>query len=136
MIYYHGSNLAQALIDLFPNIGLDKSKLLAKCMIIIVFIISLIMLCLLDAGVWRDPKNRRAFFINYAEEHKFDPLIPKNWYLHPRDKIRNAQVTFFINFNFIFILMSVYLNFGFYYLFASHNSLIITGLHNVILKAI
>eukprot|EP00026_Physarum_polycephalum_P002482 Phypoly_transcript_02489.p1 GENE.Phypoly_transcript_02489~~Phypoly_transcript_02489.p1 ORF type:complete len:757 (+),score=113.72 Phypoly_transcript_02489:481-2751(+) len=33
-----------------------------------------------SANHWKNTSNRRAFFIEYAREHKFDPLVPENWY--------------------------------------------------------
>eukprot|EP00026_Physarum_polycephalum_P001731 Phypoly_transcript_01733.p1 GENE.Phypoly_transcript_01733~~Phypoly_transcript_01733.p1 ORF type:complete len:1003 (+),score=155.23 Phypoly_transcript_01733:421-3009(+) len=67
VVRYHKS-LAQALVDLFPEIGLDKRKFGEQYM-------------------WHDPKNRRKFFENYANASGFDPLEPRNWYSHPKDKI-------------------------------------------------
>jgi len=30
-------------------------------------------------GYWRDVQNWRAFFVEYAKEKSFDPLVPENW---------------------------------------------------------
>jgi hypothetical protein len=29
---------------------------------------------------WKDPKNGRIFFENFAEKQGFDPLVAINWY--------------------------------------------------------
>lgn len=36
-------------------------------------------LCILD-GFWKDEKNRRNFFLQFAEEEHFSPLVADNWY--------------------------------------------------------
>eukprot|EP00026_Physarum_polycephalum_P002178 Phypoly_transcript_02183.p1 GENE.Phypoly_transcript_02183~~Phypoly_transcript_02183.p1 ORF type:complete len:820 (+),score=71.06 Phypoly_transcript_02183:178-2637(+) len=68
VISYHRNSLSQALLDLFPDIGLD-GKLLFK--------------------PFCNEENRRMFFINYAQSHSFDPLSPKAWYQHTRDMFLN-----------------------------------------------
>jgi len=67
VISYHKGSLAKTLIDLFPGIGLDKSRFSSKR--------------------WGDSVNRRKFFENYARENGFDPLEPENWYAQPTSKI-------------------------------------------------
>ena len=42
-MFYHGYSVSRALLDLFPDIGLDKSKL-GKCMNICIYIIFIILL--------------------------------------------------------------------------------------------
>ena len=32
MIHYHNDSVAQALVDLFPTIGIDKAKFSSRCM--------------------------------------------------------------------------------------------------------
>jgi len=60
---YHNNSLMQALLDLFPNIGLCKRKLF-------------------KITHWDKPEERRLFFLDYAQDKKFDPLQPENWYKH------------------------------------------------------
>ena len=31
-------------------------------------------------GYWESTQNRKDFFVSFAEEHQFDPLVPNNWY--------------------------------------------------------
>eukprot|EP00026_Physarum_polycephalum_P002270 Phypoly_transcript_02276.p1 GENE.Phypoly_transcript_02276~~Phypoly_transcript_02276.p1 ORF type:complete len:794 (+),score=74.23 Phypoly_transcript_02276:119-2500(+) len=67
-IYYHNSSIAQALVDLFPEIGLEKPKLMYS------------------GAIYKRP-NRRKFFEKYAKLHGFDPLNPVNWYMQPKNRI-------------------------------------------------
>jgi len=60
---YHGGSILTALMDLFPDIGLDKSRF-GKAV----------------WSKWADAKQRRAFFVRYAKENGFDPLNPEDWY--------------------------------------------------------
>lgn len=41
---------------------------------------------------WDEFGNRRKFFVDYAIKNKFDPLVPENWYSHPRSKIKATKV--------------------------------------------
>eukprot|EP00026_Physarum_polycephalum_P001151 Phypoly_transcript_01152.p1 GENE.Phypoly_transcript_01152~~Phypoly_transcript_01152.p1 ORF type:complete len:1060 (-),score=94.29 Phypoly_transcript_01152:294-3473(-) len=68
VIYHHDNSLAKALLDLFPNIGLEKSKL-AKL------------------ALWHNTKIQRMFFEKYAKDNKFDPLVAENWYLQSKQDI-------------------------------------------------
>ena len=40
-------------------------------------------------------RSRRLFFDEYASEHDFDPLIPKNWYAQSRREIMHKKVHFY-----------------------------------------
>eukprot|EP00026_Physarum_polycephalum_P002346 Phypoly_transcript_02352.p1 GENE.Phypoly_transcript_02352~~Phypoly_transcript_02352.p1 ORF type:complete len:819 (+),score=94.09 Phypoly_transcript_02352:352-2808(+) len=51
-------NLITALVDVYPEIGLDIAKF----------------------GYWERPSNRKLFFTKYAQQKRFDPLVPENWY--------------------------------------------------------
>lgn len=57
------------------------------------------------AAFWKDRKNRRNFFENYAKENGFDPLVPDNWYKHP-----------YINISQIKVLSNIFLLFYVFYL--------------------
>eukprot|EP00026_Physarum_polycephalum_P000368 Phypoly_transcript_00368.p1 GENE.Phypoly_transcript_00368~~Phypoly_transcript_00368.p1 ORF type:complete len:1106 (+),score=136.69 Phypoly_transcript_00368:1680-4997(+) len=60
-IQSHYGNLTECLLHLFPEIGLDKHMFF-------------------PSEYWKDPKNGRKFFENFAEKQGFDPLIAQNWY--------------------------------------------------------
>jgi hypothetical protein len=42
---------------------------------------------------WLDTANRRLFFEKFAKSHKFDPLLPYNWYSISIDHILPVKVT-------------------------------------------
>eukprot|EP00026_Physarum_polycephalum_P001387 Phypoly_transcript_01388.p1 GENE.Phypoly_transcript_01388~~Phypoly_transcript_01388.p1 ORF type:complete len:627 (+),score=98.80 Phypoly_transcript_01388:211-1881(+) len=69
VISYHKGSVAQALQDLFPNIGLDPSQIKTR------------------TRVWQKKENRRKFFENYAKAHGFDPLKPENWLKQSKEDI-------------------------------------------------
>eukprot|EP00026_Physarum_polycephalum_P001631 Phypoly_transcript_01633.p1 GENE.Phypoly_transcript_01633~~Phypoly_transcript_01633.p1 ORF type:complete len:1064 (+),score=132.57 Phypoly_transcript_01633:31-3192(+) len=68
VLLYHDRSVTKALLDLFPNIGLDKDKIPVP-------------------NEFRKTKARIQFFLDYARAHKFDPLIANNWYTQPREEI-------------------------------------------------
>jgi hypothetical protein len=81
---YHKHNVAQALLDLFPDIGLEKTKLENECMFFYIpFAFIFIYLFIGDLKV-RSRKERIEFFEYYAKVHGFDPNVPDNWYAQNR----------------------------------------------------
>eukprot|EP00026_Physarum_polycephalum_P001619 Phypoly_transcript_01621.p1 GENE.Phypoly_transcript_01621~~Phypoly_transcript_01621.p1 ORF type:complete len:717 (+),score=70.50 Phypoly_transcript_01621:265-2415(+) len=40
---------------------------------------------------WGEERNRREFFLRFAQKHKFDPLTPANWYARQAKDIRNEH---------------------------------------------
>jgi hypothetical protein len=44
------------------------------------------------ADIWHKVDTRRQFFIDYAKNIGFDPLLPENWYTQPLNKILATQV--------------------------------------------
>jgi len=79
------------LCDLFPNIGLEKSKLgtysLFKKIYVLIYFFSSANGYNFGSKDWR-----RNFFEQYAKAHNFDPLNPNNWYMQPLAKIKAAKV--------------------------------------------
>lgn len=47
-----------------------------------------------DTAMWSAAVDRRKFFENYAQLNKFDPLVPDNWYLQPKERILAHSVCF------------------------------------------
>jgi hypothetical protein len=85
VISHHKYKVSQALLDLFPNIGLDKSKFWFQ---------------------WAKVENRRKFFENFANLSGFDPLIPNHWYKQSREKIMATKVSYTLDvFLFLFITL-------------------------------
>ena len=42
--------------------------------------------------LWIDVDNRRRFFLNYAHDHGFEPLVAENWYSQSNKNIFSAKV--------------------------------------------
>eukprot|EP00026_Physarum_polycephalum_P008136 Phypoly_transcript_08214.p1 GENE.Phypoly_transcript_08214~~Phypoly_transcript_08214.p1 ORF type:complete len:513 (-),score=83.64 Phypoly_transcript_08214:5-1384(-) len=84
VLIYYGHSVPAALSKVFPDIGIDKSRFPR-------------------AGTWEKVANRRKFFEDYAASHGFEPLVPENWYIQSKDKIRafpGAQnVLFYYNYS-------------------------------------
>lgn len=41
---------------------------------------------------WDTAEQRRQFFVEYAVQNEFDPLIAENWYTQPLSKIMSTKV--------------------------------------------
>jgi len=63
VLEYYGGSFAKALLQLYPDIGLDRTRFMA-----------------LPNGYWASEQNRKGFFDAFAKEEGFDPLVPGNWY--------------------------------------------------------
>jgi len=59
----YGGNVRKALDHVYPNIGLESSKY-----------------NIMPDGYWDNKTNLRNFFVSYARDSNFDPLLPENWY--------------------------------------------------------
>jgi hypothetical protein len=109
VISYHKSSLVQALIDLFPNIGINRAKFSVNskyfCYLFFFeffffwfFFFVFVVLHYtrnshyLSIATWQDATKRRRFFEDYAKANGFNPLKPENWYKHSRVKIMAAKV--------------------------------------------
>lgn len=74
---YRGS-VKRAIIDLFPEIGLDPSKFTTlPCKFGVLFVA--VAYCIVD-NYWFEMANRRKFLVDFAKHKGFDPLVPENWY--------------------------------------------------------
>jgi hypothetical protein len=96
VLNFYGGNLATALKELFPNIGLEIHKFSTSPSTIPPFLLLVLLFIYVFSpeNYWQEKSNRRAFFLNFAKEHKFDPLLPDNWYLVPISIIRTHKVFF------------------------------------------
>ena len=59
MVSHHNQSAKTALLDLFPEIGLKRSKFYS---------------------IWDSAAKRKRFFEDFAKSQNFDPEDPKNWY--------------------------------------------------------
>jgi len=69
VLHYYNGNARDALGELFPNIGLDKTKFDT-----------------LPRNYWSDLENRKKVLLEFAAQEKFNPLNPENWSAFPRRK--------------------------------------------------
>lgn len=76
VLSYHAHSVSSALLDLFPNIGLEPAKFQTY------------------GKFYTSSTNRRKFFENFATKHGFNPLVPKDWYNYPRKRIIATQVLY------------------------------------------
>eukprot|EP00026_Physarum_polycephalum_P001576 Phypoly_transcript_01578.p1 GENE.Phypoly_transcript_01578~~Phypoly_transcript_01578.p1 ORF type:complete len:1027 (+),score=73.79 Phypoly_transcript_01578:436-3081(+) len=60
---YYGDDRIFALMDIYPDIGLDTTKFNH-----------------MKTNHWKYFANRRKFFDEFAVQKSFDPLLPSNWY--------------------------------------------------------
>ena len=97
VLAHHRRSVAQALLDLFPEIGLEKLKF--RGIFFLYSPQSPIYFCAcifnpLKSGSWHKKESKRNLFISYAKTHGFDPLHPENWYSQPTENIKSLMVTF------------------------------------------
>lgn len=92
VLRYHGYSLGTALSDLFPNIGIDRSKFqfLSREFYYYYLFVNTNFFSPID--YWEKPEYRRKFFIDFAKENNFDPLVAKNWYLVHRSQLASIKV--------------------------------------------
>ena len=58
---------------------------------------------------WREPKNRKKFFEELAEDMGFNPLNPKNWQGVTIAQIEERKVTFsFLGIVFVDVLFNLF----------------------------
>eukprot|EP00026_Physarum_polycephalum_P004684 Phypoly_transcript_04707.p1 GENE.Phypoly_transcript_04707~~Phypoly_transcript_04707.p1 ORF type:complete len:664 (+),score=57.25 Phypoly_transcript_04707:58-2049(+) len=74
IVKFHRNDVATAVRDLFPEIGLKPSLWTYS-------------------STWKDPRNRRKFFEKYAFDHGFDPLNLAHWYQHSRAQLLSCKGT-------------------------------------------
>ena len=107
MLAYHRKSFIRAIVNLYPNIGLDRTKFsILPCMSNSSFSLptlcspslsalvkcSLLICWLYSAGYWSDARNRRHFFDTLAHKHNFDPLLRNNWYQMSKDSFQDNKV--------------------------------------------
>eukprot|EP00026_Physarum_polycephalum_P002048 Phypoly_transcript_02052.p1 GENE.Phypoly_transcript_02052~~Phypoly_transcript_02052.p1 ORF type:complete len:648 (+),score=89.30 Phypoly_transcript_02052:207-2150(+) len=73
-VLQHYPKLSDAIADVFPEIGFEKTKFGNKTL-------------------WHKTEHRRKFFENYASENGFDHRISENWLRHPKERIMARKGT-------------------------------------------
>ena len=101
--------LAEALMNAYPFIGLDKNKftviknsillslsfslslssppLLSLPLPLSLYLFHIFLIYVILEKYFLDKANRRRFLDEYATEKRFDPLVPENWYGVQRDDV-------------------------------------------------
>eukprot|EP00026_Physarum_polycephalum_P001243 Phypoly_transcript_01244.p1 GENE.Phypoly_transcript_01244~~Phypoly_transcript_01244.p1 ORF type:complete len:1086 (+),score=113.52 Phypoly_transcript_01244:74-3331(+) len=74
LLQLYDGNLIDAIMDVYPDIGLEKSKFLHQ-----------------SRSIWQDDAQRRLFFEQFALVNEFDPANKENWYHLPRTKLKAAK---------------------------------------------
>ena len=86
----YNKSISRALAHLYPGIGLKFHKMLSLEGITILihftpfplflnkFLFNFNIILLVSR--WSEAEYRRRFFVSFAEQNAFDPLIPENWY--------------------------------------------------------
>jgi len=75
VIDYHDNSIKTALLELFPDIGLEKGRF---------FIFNL--------------PYRRKYMQRYAKDNHFDPLIAEHWYSQSRERLLTLKACLFATF--------------------------------------
>lgn len=94
VLVHHNRSIVDALLDLFPEIGLSREKLKEGYSINNFFSIFVVGIndYLLDQ--WSDIENRVTFFEDYANSKGFDAHDPECWYNQPQEDIMGLPVSF------------------------------------------
>eukprot|EP00026_Physarum_polycephalum_P016043 Phypoly_transcript_16871.p1 GENE.Phypoly_transcript_16871~~Phypoly_transcript_16871.p1 ORF type:complete len:257 (+),score=38.97 Phypoly_transcript_16871:68-772(+) len=69
VLHYYQRSISTALSELFPNIGIDKSKFVN-----------------LPKKYWQDEGNRKKLLLKFARENSLDAYNPEHWYGVSRQK--------------------------------------------------
>eukprot|EP00026_Physarum_polycephalum_P007313 Phypoly_transcript_07372.p1 GENE.Phypoly_transcript_07372~~Phypoly_transcript_07372.p1 ORF type:complete len:546 (+),score=62.83 Phypoly_transcript_07372:102-1640(+) len=67
VLNYYGGYACNALMDLYPNIGLIRANF--------------------SRHPWSEKKSRKVYFDEVAASRKFDPLVPSNWHSITYDQL-------------------------------------------------
>ena len=103
VLFYHDGSFRKALLDLFPNIGLERSKFQKiRCMLpslslslfpcSCLFRPPLLFVIVFVIDAWSKPEVRRRMLEQYARKNKFDPLVADNWYMQCALRIQLSKV--------------------------------------------
>lgn len=90
MLYYYNESFVDALIDLYPNLGLEKHKFHFMQSIKSGKILR--FLTFMAGNHWSSSANRRGFMDSLAKKFGFEPLVPENWYSVPINAVTDEKV--------------------------------------------
>lgn len=93
MLTYYNNSLSQALIDLFPDIGLERSCFLHSNYYYFIFNLAHNNYSCIGDRERDSPSSRRMIFETYAKYCGFNPSIPSNWYKsYNNEKLKAIKV--------------------------------------------
>lgn len=102
VMFHYGGSISKALVDLFPDIGLQKNKLanlhsgrnsgLVNYTNTITTAGAEQTCTPIRRNFFNNKFRRKQLFEQYAAENGFDPFIPANWYNQSRRKVMAHQV--------------------------------------------
>eukprot|EP00026_Physarum_polycephalum_P002350 Phypoly_transcript_02356.p1 GENE.Phypoly_transcript_02356~~Phypoly_transcript_02356.p1 ORF type:complete len:908 (+),score=118.97 Phypoly_transcript_02356:113-2836(+) len=97
ILNYYGGKLSDCLMQLYPDIGLQKSRF------------NLL-------SYWQYSENRRAVLVHFAKVHGFDPLVAENWYQKTMDNFSSFPETrsmlYYYNGKYVAALTNLFPNIG------------------------
>jgi signal peptidase I len=76
IMHYSKGGYVRALLKMFPEIGLDPVKFYQYYNF---------------RQHWQEVENRRKWFVFFASERKFDPLLAENWYNITSEKLVDSK---------------------------------------------
>lgn len=94
VISHHQNSVTQALLDLYPEIGLNKSSLLQP-VLSMSHSLTFQKLSYFVLG-FESVESRRQYFENFARTHNFDPLKLENWSDKIKESLLSLKVTQFL----------------------------------------
>lgn len=95
MLLSYGNNFVKALLHMFPEIGLDKTKFHFRLPSMIISFPICILINFHADKYWSNETNQREYFISFAKHKKFDPLVPDNWYPITSESLSQYKVHLF-----------------------------------------
>jgi len=93
--HHHNGSIAQALLDIFPNIGLNRTKLLE----LETNKRKLFHDIARENVFWQEPQTRRTFLEKYANENQFNFFSLSDWVSHQNDILSVKGITQLLHFH-------------------------------------
>ena len=93
MLEYYGDSVVQALLDIYPKIGLHEDKfLITNSIYLMLLLFQLIFNLFFTDQYWKQETNQRNFFDKFALKHDLEPLLANTWYSISRSSIVAEKV--------------------------------------------
>lgn len=92
LLELYNRELIDALVDLFPNIGLDPCKFAEPSILSLYYTLQHTYDILGKKNYWDSKDNRRKFFEEFAKSNNFDPLSSEQWNSISKSQILQLKV--------------------------------------------